>query len=897
MKQNLLAVVCCCILLALPQLTRADLIGTPQLPPFAKSGVAPNVLLILDHSNAMGSRWEQAKATLRAILQTYAAQGIRFGLMRMNSSNHEDTETATGGRPVFPQGGRLLLPCGTPAAEIIASLDNWPRGHSGSPGETLMDAGRYLATGRNAGGERISTDETRPNRLACQRNVIILITAGNAGNHNAHPGCPAGGCTALDDAATQQFEKQNIVTHVIGFRQKHPLLQKTASRGHGLYLNADDQENLLAQLGNVLGDFRTEVVAGTPLVIADEANRERFALRTRFRPRDQTGDLQAFPLPLPDPLPEDFLAAPLWSAADRLAAADPDRRQIFTAVAVNGNLRKRAFDESVRAQLAPRWDLPAAEASALLPRIRAQPLGTIIHSTPVVIGPPKFHYTDNGYPAFRKRWQNRPTLIYAGANDGMLHAFHASGNSAAPIPHAAGEEAWAYIPAHLHPQLKSVAAAEHRYRVDLHPVANDVWDRSWDIHDDDASTADGDGWKTMLIGSGRLGTQSYFALDVTDPSAHGFELLWEKIPHPGARASTRPLLVRLETAGGGASSAVFTSGYREDGAPAGICALRVSDGTELVIWQSGSTGLRGRLELPGGSGSSYHTLSDPVGFDADDNGNIDVIYAGDSHGILWKFFFDFVSGAWKATARFATGGQPITARPTLVPDREGYLRIYFGTGRLLVDLDRADSQPNAFYSLVEKRRKTPRGEMADANENSFATALPFPTGPGDLIEVTAHESEQALELLAPEKKRALKQTGWFFALEDPAGSAAERVVSSPQVLAGGVFFTSLTPNANPCSFGARSRLYAVNWENGLQAGIARTETVLKQKGGSDLPAGQRFAALGSDGLAGLCWDDRSAPGAAHSEMLLQNSDGSIDGRKILLPGQRLSIQGWREINH
>ena len=56
---------------------------------------------------------------------------------------------------------------------------------------------------------------------------------------------------------------------------------------------------------------------------------------------------------------------------------------------------------------------------------RSVMLGDIFHSTPLVVGQPTIiHFFEPGYIAFRDDYNDRDRIVYAGANDGMLHAFH-----------------------------------------------------------------------------------------------------------------------------------------------------------------------------------------------------------------------------------------------------------------------------------------------------------------------------------------------------------------------------------------------------------------------------------------------------------------------------------------
>jgi type IV pilus assembly protein PilY1 len=110
-------------------------------------------------------------------------------------------------------------------------------------------------------------------------------------------------------------------------------------------------------------------------------------------------------------------------------------------------------------------------------------LGAFIHSRPLVI-----HYTGQ-------------SVIYVGANDGMLHAFD----------DATGEELWAFIPPNLLTYLK-------KFKDDL----------SLDVFVDGSPKAYLGSDKKVLIFGERRGGDRYYALDITDPLSPKF--LWEINP-------------------------------------------------------------------------------------------------------------------------------------------------------------------------------------------------------------------------------------------------------------------------------------------------------------------------------------------------------------------------------
>jgi hypothetical protein len=130
----------------------------------------------------------------------------------------------------------------------------------------------------------------------------------------------------------------------------------------------------------------------------------------------------------------------LWVAATPAA----DSRNIYT-VLPNGTMM--AFTTLNAPTLASYMNVSEAEASAVIAYVRAQPLGAIVDSTPAVMDPPSVDPPpDNEYPAFRTANADRRSLIWVGANDGMMHA----------IDGRLGTEVLALIPFNFLPKLKEL---------------------------------------------------------------------------------------------------------------------------------------------------------------------------------------------------------------------------------------------------------------------------------------------------------------------------------------------------------------------------------------------------------------------------------------------------------
>lgn len=191
-------------------------------------------------------------------------------------------------------------------------------------------------------------------------------------------------------------------------------------------------------------------------------------------------------------------------------------------------------------------------------------LGDIVYSSPIATSKPAedYHllYKDGTYGDFHRKYANRRMVIYAGANDGMLHAFNGgfydkdtykfwldydegSGYNDSPEggePQALGEEIWAFIPQSLLPHLKWLTMNDytHVYYVDLMPKIVDarIFTEEGACSSDimDSACIHPGGWGTVLIGGMRYGGRDisymdiswssqrtfrsqYFALDITDP--------------------------------------------------------------------------------------------------------------------------------------------------------------------------------------------------------------------------------------------------------------------------------------------------------------------------------------------------------------------------------------------
>ena len=186
----------------------------------------------------------------------------------------------------------------------------------------------------------------------------------------------------------------------------------------------------------------------------------------------------------------------IWVAATPAAAS----RNIYT-VLPNGTMT--AFTVANAAVLAPYMNTTRADAALLIAYVRSLPLGAIVGSTPAMMDAPSVDPPpDPEYPGFSAANKDRRTVIWVGANDGMMHA----------IDGRLGREVWAFIPFNLLPKLRALrdgqAVGSFDFMADGSPKIADVRVSA------PCSAGLESCWRTYLFGEGPGGT-FYQAFDVT----------------------------------------------------------------------------------------------------------------------------------------------------------------------------------------------------------------------------------------------------------------------------------------------------------------------------------------------------------------------------------------------
>lgn len=484
------------------------------------------------------------------------------------------------------------------------------------------------------------------------------------------------------------------------------------------------------------------------------------------------------------------------------------------------------------------------------------------------------------------RYKNRG-MVYVGANDGMLHAFTpgklasgVSGHAKAALHPKAGEteaelgkEEWAFIPRNALPYLTYLKepAYQHLYYVDggitladvsigditgnLGCVKGSYWNcpkTSYLPGTRIIDTAPGKNtWRTVLIGGMGLGGasclsgaggdcvpapladppnpvkgvgySSYFALDVTDPSAPS--LLWE-FSHPDlGYATSGPAIVRVGDPGvNGRWFAVFGSGptgpidtTRQQflGRSNRNLKFFVVDLRSGELLQTIDTAIASAFAGSMTGGAIDADRGDPTSAGKYQDDAIYVGYAmkpsgtGAEGGVVRIVTneSDLQEGAKAWTwSTVIDGVGPVTSAVSRLQDKvNNNLWLYFGTGRYFFTQDDMLG-PRALYGVKEPCYNfKPRGVDNKLNKLDPLCADSVPVG--RLIDQTIPGNEPAVE-----------HAGWRINLDPPpeAGTAgAERLVTNPtSATSGAVFFTTFQPSTDLCLFG-NSYLWAVRYDTGL----------------------------------------------------------------------------------
>lgn len=438
-------------------------------------------------------------------------------------------------------------------------------------------------------------------------------------------------------------------------------------------------------------------------------------------------------------------------------------------------------------------------------RQRAYLLGDIVTSRADPVGAPAATYADAnnpGYSSFVSTHKTRGTVVYVGANDGMLHAFDGALTG--------GQELFAYVPSFLYQGpsatptvngLASLASANyiHHFFVDATPVVTDV-----DFGKAGNANASAD-WRSLLVGGLGKGGKGYYALDVTNPGSLSNEanlasaVLWEFTDATMGYSYGPPIVVKTARYGW---VVILTSGYNNADGKGYFYIVNPSNGK--LLEPPISTGA-GSVSAPAGLAQASAYVGDYTDYTAD------AVYAGDLLGNVWRLDLSKTTGAaYDAPTQIAlltdpssaAAVQPVTTRPLIEVDKNSLKRyVLIGTGKLLADSDIKSSQIQTFYAIN------------DGTGTRFDTGATLPAAVGK-YPITRANLNNNTDVTIGIGATPGKPSGWYIDLALSANNIAQRVTSQAAANGGIVAFAANLPDGDVCTPSGSNDVYAVSYGTG-----------------------------------------------------------------------------------
>jgi type IV pilus assembly protein PilY1 len=608
-------------------------------------------------------------------------------------------------------------------------------------------------------------------------------------------------------------------------------LWHAAVNGHGVYFSARNASTLGVALRNALARMRQRVgnAAAAAVSNLEPVPGDNLVFSARYRSVFWDGDIEARTI---DPATGEVADTASWKTQAQLDdkaragsrviltwdAAAPNRVKAFAWDALNADEKAMFSGLCAASKLSQCTELSAAQQGDAgggklvdylrgsndyadrpgtpngLFRQREHVLGDIVNAQPLYVGAPAFGYADANYAAFRALRAPRSPMLYVAANDGMLHAFRASGANA-------GSEAWAYVPPQMLPELWRLAdrnyGALHRFFVDGTPVAADICPKA------PGAACSAEEWRTILVGGFGTGGRGYYALDITDPEAPA--ALWNLSGADDADIGLsfgKPLVAKRAD---GAWTVAFTSGYNNVAPGSGggyLFLVRAADGSRLDKIATGA----GDAATPSGLGQINAWVDNRY-----DN-TARRYYGGDLLGNVWRFDVD---GPAPPAGRRAlllarlgdaagTMTQPVTTRPELALVRAGgadLALVAVGTGRYLGRSDIADRSLQSLYVLRDPLGTDGLGQVRENGKLLQRQLMLADDG------VSLGVDGAAVDWNA--------KSGWYVDLKTGDAASGERIDVDMQLQLGVLKAASNTPSVDVCSIGGSAMRYAFDLATGL----------------------------------------------------------------------------------
>ncbi len=459
-------------------------------------------------------------------------------------------------------------------------------------------------------------------------------------------------------------------------------------------------------------------------------------------------------------------------------------------------------------------------------------------------------------------------IVYAGANDGMLHAFHLgelkTGKDYITAPDLArmdgsslGQELWAYIPKNALPYLRymSDAGYQHVFTVDGAPQLIDV---SAPVSPGDASSGVSqnertrDSWRTILIGSmgiggasrpqsgtcagagtdcvkapidkdgyRDIGRSSYFALDVTNPY-NSPQPLWEFNHDNLGFTTSNVAALRVNDPAGdkttngrwfaviasGPTGPINTTDFQFMGRSDQNLRIFILDLMSGNIVRTIDTGIANAF-----GGSIRNAMIDADKGSLSDVGKYsdDALYIGytKKSGSIWN------KGG---VVRLLTGNDPNPANWTWSKVMDDIGPVTSAVTKLQ---DRKEGKVWLYFGTGRFFYRTNGGDTiddADSQQAIYGVREPCYVHDTNKYDgtCTTTVSAGALKDMTSTGTGSVDDDGWIINLTATSSTTkAERIITDPTASTNGVvYFVSMSPSTDTCAGGGNTYLWAVDYKTG-----------------------------------------------------------------------------------
>ena len=465
------------------------------------------------YGGAAGTRLDAAKKVIKKIVSnTDLTSGANFGLMEWGSGYSSRTRI------------RVRI-SDTGAQQIFRDVDSIYASGGTDLRYAMQMARNYFTSGQV------------PNwNLSCSLNFLIVISDGYWSYHND-----------VLSIADQLNNAYNVKTFAVGFavggaNSNYQTLAQRGGTTNPLY--ADNETDLLAKLTEAI----KQVISGrltftTPAVMSD-VQKGDFVYQSTFeyeKYKQWKGSVKKYKLNS-----NGSFGAVQWDAATKLNNKNASSRNIWAGGLSSSGINNFTTSnrDELKIHLFPNQTPSNTQVDNLINFIRGvdtydqdadsnttesiHKLADIYHSNLIVVGPPdaslstssnaNFDKTDtnyriqNNYTNFKNggtcggACATRTEVLYAGANNGILHAIRTSD----------GEELWGYIPPMVLNNFEKIPSTKANatnpiYGIDGSPIVKDIY-----FDDTPNDGRSNPRWRTVLVSGLGAGGNGIFALDVTD---------------------------------------------------------------------------------------------------------------------------------------------------------------------------------------------------------------------------------------------------------------------------------------------------------------------------------------------------------------------------------------------